>query len=164
VVATVYTLLKCINLNQGGWHFLLLKLDHLKSIGKFDFSNSCALWTSWLSQQFLRIYWSRIRPHSQKIMCCPWLFLQVCKSVKILELEKYLFQGSKQSYMNQFPDLADFWVCLTVGYIWNTIFSRILEVRLRMSLRLKCNVCRSLGNTPCLVWISGEFVIVGTIS
>jgi hypothetical protein len=32
----------------------------------------------------------------------------VCKSVKILELEKYLFQGSKQSYMNQFPDLADF--------------------------------------------------------
>jgi hypothetical protein len=35
-----------------------LKLDHLKSIEKFEFSNSCALWSSWLSQQFLRIYWS----------------------------------------------------------------------------------------------------------
>jgi hypothetical protein len=53
-----------INLIQGRWHFQLLKLDHLKSIGKFEFSNYCALWTSWLSQQFLRIYWSRIRPYS----------------------------------------------------------------------------------------------------
>jgi hypothetical protein len=33
-----------------------LKLDYLKSIGKFEFSNSGTLWTSWLSQQFLRIY------------------------------------------------------------------------------------------------------------
>jgi hypothetical protein len=38
-----------------------------------------------------------------------------------------------------------------------------LEVKLRMSLRSKYNVYRSLGNTPYPVWISGEFVIEGTI-
>jgi hypothetical protein len=28
----------------------------------------------------------------------------MCKSAKIIELEKYLFQGSKQNYVNQFLD------------------------------------------------------------
>jgi hypothetical protein len=32
-----------------------------------------------------------------------------------------------------------------------------------MSLRSEYNVYRSLGNTPCLVWINAEFVIGGTI-
>jgi hypothetical protein len=52
VVATVH--LQCFysaNLIQGKWHFLLLKSDHLKSIRKFEFSNSCVLWTSWLNFQ-----------------------------------------------------------------------------------------------------------------
>jgi hypothetical protein len=34
--------------------FLLMKLDHLKLIGKFEFSNSCALWTIKLSLNFFQ--------------------------------------------------------------------------------------------------------------
>jgi hypothetical protein len=85
-----------------------MKLDHLKLIGKFEFSNSYALWTNKLSLEFFRINWSRIRPHFQKRKCFSQLVLQVCKSKKKLELKKYLFQGSKQSSMNPFPDLTDF--------------------------------------------------------
>jgi hypothetical protein len=41
--------------------------------------------------------------------------------------------------------------------------SRILEVNLRMPLRSKYNICMLFGNTSYPVWISGEFVIGGTI-
>jgi hypothetical protein len=63
---------------------------------------SCALWTIKLSLKFFRINWSRIRPHFQKRKCSSQPTLHVCKSEKILQLGKYLFQGSKQSSMNQF--------------------------------------------------------------
>jgi hypothetical protein len=63
-------------------------------------------------QEFLRIYWSRIRPYSQKWISSSWLVLQVGKSTKILDVRKYLFQMSKQSYSitvfldKDFPDFT----------------------------------------------------------
>jgi hypothetical protein len=68
-----------------------MKLDHLKLIGKFKFSNSFALWTIKLSLNFFIINYSLIRPHFQKRKCSSQLVLQVCKYAKIIELKKYLF-------------------------------------------------------------------------
>jgi hypothetical protein len=42
----IYSDCYSINLIQGRCRFLLLKLELLKSIGMFEFSNSCALGTS----------------------------------------------------------------------------------------------------------------------
>jgi hypothetical protein len=61
----------------------------LKSIGKFEFTNSCALWTIKLSLEFFRINWSRVGPQFEKRMCSSQLVIQVCKSAKNLELGKY---------------------------------------------------------------------------
>jgi hypothetical protein len=84
--------------------FCFWRLDYLKSIGKFEFVHSCALWTMKLSLKFHRIYWNWIRPHFQKRKCSSQPVQQVCKSVKIRKLGKYLFQGTKYSYVTQFPD------------------------------------------------------------
>jgi hypothetical protein len=140
-----------------------MKLDHLKLIGKFEFSNSCAFWTIKLSLKNFRINWSQIIPHLQKRKCSSPLVLQVLKSAKILEPEKYLFQGSKQSSMNPFPE-ADLGDGLTFSYAWNAISSQILRVRLWMFPRSKCNICRSLGRNPCLGLSPDAFVAVISIS
>jgi hypothetical protein len=61
------------------------------SIRKFEFSNSCALWTIKPSLKIFRINWSRVRKYFQKRKCSLQLVLHVYKSEKILELRKYLF-------------------------------------------------------------------------
>jgi hypothetical protein len=69
---------------------------------KFEVPKCYLVWTDILSQQMFRIYWSLIRPCSQKRICYPWLVLRVCKSSKIMEVSKYLFQWSKQSKSTPF--------------------------------------------------------------
>jgi hypothetical protein len=139
--------------------FSINEVDHLNLIGKFEFSNSCVLWTIKLSLKIFRINWSRIRPHFQKTKSSSQLVLQVCKFAKIHELKKYLFQGSKQSSMTLF--LID---GLTFSHLWNAISSQILGVRLCMFSRSKCNVCRSLGYNPCLGLSPDAFVAVISIT
>jgi hypothetical protein len=68
--------------------FSINEVDHLNLIGKFEFSNSCVLWTIKLSLKIFRINWSRIRPHFQKTKSSSQLVLQVCKFAKIHELKK----------------------------------------------------------------------------
>jgi hypothetical protein len=63
-------------------------------IQSFKFS---LVWTDWLSQKILRIYWSWTRPWSQKRIWSSWVFIQVCKSTKIIEVIKYLFQACKHN-------------------------------------------------------------------
>jgi hypothetical protein len=75
-----------------------MELDYFKSIWKFEFTNSGALWTIKFSLKFFRINWSQFRPHFQNGKCSPQLVIQVFKSAKILELGKYLFYGFKQNY------------------------------------------------------------------
>jgi hypothetical protein len=67
-----------------------MKLDHLKLIGKFEFS--CALWTIKLSLNFfLELIGAQLDP-----------------TFKTESVPHNLFQASKQSSMSPFPDLADF--------------------------------------------------------
>ena len=68
----------------------------------------CLVWTNMLSQQIFRIYRSRIRPCSQERICSPWLVLHVCKTARIIEITKCLFQGYKQSKSTQFQTCTDF--------------------------------------------------------
>jgi hypothetical protein len=128
------------------------------------FSSFCILWTSWLSQQFLRIYWILIVAYSQKIISSSWLVPQVFKFTRIIEVRRYLFQGSKQSYSSQVPRLEKISEWLTISYLWNSITSWILGVRLCMSTRKKSNVHRPSWRTPYPSWSTGGFITVGLIS
>jgi hypothetical protein len=141
-----------------------MKLDHLKLIGKFDFSNSCALCTIKLSLKFFRINWSRIRPHIQKRKCSSQLFLQVCKSAEILELKIIFSRVQTELYEPVSRHGRFLGDSLTFSYLWNVISSQILGVRLCMFPRSKCNACRSLGRNSCPGLSPDAFVAVISIS
>jgi Ni,Fe-hydrogenase I cytochrome b subunit len=103
---------------------------------KFKVSKCCLVWTYILSHQIFRIYWSRIRPCSQERICSPRLVLQVCKTARIIEIRKYLFQWSKQSKSTQFQTVqisSSF--CLTISTIVNSISSSILRYGVCLSPR-----------------------------
>jgi hypothetical protein len=117
------------------------------------------VWTDWLSQQILRIYLSQVRPYSQKIIYSQWTVLQVCKSTKITEVSKYLFQGSKQSYSTQFPDKKFLQFSLMISYLWNVTTSLVLGFGVCISLRSYYSPCRSPWSTSCWKWSSGAFAI-----
>jgi hypothetical protein len=129
------------------------------------FPSFCIVWIDWISQQILRIYLSRIRPYSQKIIYSPRIFLWVCKSKKFIEVWKYLFQGSKQRYPTQFLDL---WIfsgfSLTISPLWNSISSWVLGVSVCMSPWSDYNICRSTWSTSHPKWSSGAFAIRDAIS
>jgi hypothetical protein len=100
------------------------------------------VWTNLLSQQFLRIYGSRIKPCSQNIICYPWLVLQVWKSPKkILRSGSICFKGLNRAIQ---PSFQTFW---------------ILGDSLCMLTRSLYKHCRSPWSTSCSKWSSGEFVI-----
>jgi hypothetical protein len=99
-------------------------------------SKFCVVWTIKLSRRFFRINWSRMSPHSQKINCFWWHFLQVCKSKENFKLGNYLFQESKKSYTTQIPDSNFRRFCLTLSQLGNAITSWILRVSLFMLIRL----------------------------
>jgi hypothetical protein len=142
-----------------------MKLDHLKLIGKFEFSNSCALWIIKLSLKFFRINWIRIRPHIQKRNCSSQLVLQVCKSEKKNWARKVFISRIKTELYEPVFRLGRFLRDgLTFSYLWNVISSQILGVRLCMFPRSKWNVCRSLGRYPCPGLSSDAFVEVISIS
>jgi hypothetical protein len=95
IIHLQFLYISCYSVNLIQWRccFLLLKLDQLKSIGKFKFSNSCALWIIKLNRKFFRIYWNQIRPHFQKIKCSSQLVIQVSKfEKKILSSENIYFK------------------------------------------------------------------------
>jgi hypothetical protein len=48
------------NLIQWKWYFLQMELDHFKSIWKFEFSNSCGLWTIKLSLNLQKFFISKV--------------------------------------------------------------------------------------------------------
>jgi hypothetical protein len=86
-----------------------MKLDHLKLIEKFEFSNSYALWTIKLSLNLFSKLIEAKLDHTCKRESVPHnLFCKCANLQKIHVLKKYLFQGSKQSSMNPFSDLAEF--------------------------------------------------------
>jgi hypothetical protein len=141
-----------------------MKLDHLKLIGKFEFSKPCALWTIKLSLNFFRINWSRIRPHFQKRKCSSQPVLQVWKpGKKFLISECICFNGPNRALWTHFQTCRFLRDRLTFSYIWNTISSQILGVRLYMSHSSKWNVCRSLGRNPCPGLSPDAFVAVISI-
>jgi hypothetical protein len=55
-------------------------------------------------------------------------------------------------------------ICLMFSTFGNLIYSSILEDGVHMSTRMKSNTLCSVWNTPCPVWYSSTFAIVGTIS
>jgi hypothetical protein len=141
-----------------------MKLDHLKLIGKFEISNSCALCTIKLRLKFFRINWIRIRPHFQKRKWSSQLVLQVCKSAKILQLWNICFKGPNRALWTCFQTCRFLGDGLTFSYFWNAVSSQILGVRLCMSPKSKQNVCRSVGRNPCLGLSPDAFVVVISIS
>jgi hypothetical protein len=61
-----------------------VKLDHLKLIGKFEFLNSCALWTIKLSLIFSELIGVELDNTSKRQSVPHNIFVQVCKSAKNL--------------------------------------------------------------------------------
>jgi hypothetical protein len=71
-----------------------------------------------------------------------------------------LFQGSKDGYVTQIPDLARFAeICLSDSHIVNAITSSILGVSLCMSIWSEFKVYRAPWSTPCPQLSSGEVSI-----
>jgi hypothetical protein len=143
----VYSGCYSTNLIQERWCFLILKIGSFEVNWKVWIFYSWALWTIKLSLNFFRINWSWIRPHLQKRKCSSQLVLQVYKATKIMDVGRYLFKRSKQSYSNTIPDLALPNFCLTLIPLWNSITSPILRDSVSVSNRWKFNISSSIWNT-----------------
>jgi hypothetical protein len=77
----------------------------------------------------------QIRPYSQKIICSSWLVPQVYKSTKNIEVSKYLFQGSKDSYFNSVSRQNLSRIRLAISHLSNSISSWILRFSMCMPTR-----------------------------
>jgi hypothetical protein len=140
-----------------------MKLDHLKSIWKFEFSNSCALWTIKLSLKFFRINWSRFRPHFQIESVPHNLFYKCVKLQKFWMLGGICLKGLNRAIPIQFQTaLSSF--RLTLIPLWNFITSQILGDGVCMSTWWERNIYSSVWNTLCQIWISGVFMLEGPTS
>jgi hypothetical protein len=79
------------------WHFLLLKLDQLKSIGKFEFSNSCALRTIKLNLKFSELMGIEL-DHTPKRESAPHnLFYKWENLQKLLSSGSMCFNGPNKA-------------------------------------------------------------------
>jgi hypothetical protein len=92
-----------INIIQGRWHFLLLKLDHLKSIGKFEFTPvHCGLID--LVSNFLYFVGTEL-DHTPKRDIVPGdLFYKYANLQKIWSLRSICFDGPNRANQPRFPE------------------------------------------------------------
>jgi hypothetical protein len=79
-----------------------MKLDHLKLIGKFEFSNSCALWAIKLTLLFLELIGAELDYTSKRESVPHNMFYKCTNLQKFLSLESICFKGPNRALWTHF--------------------------------------------------------------